>query len=99
MPDGAAVSADWIKTGKYELESMGKRFSAKVHLKSPFDSANNRIQVNENLPRGAQNKILTFFQGDYHDAQQVEPSKIAAFLNDYKSAMSQREKSSINAFQ
>ena len=53
MPGGgsggaaAAVTGEWIKNGKYELESMGKRFSAQVHLKSPFDSGNSRIQVKD----------------------------------------------------
>ena len=43
-PDGK-VTSEWLKNGTYELESMGRRFSAQIHLKSPFDSANARLQV------------------------------------------------------
>jgi sarcosine dehydrogenase len=38
------VSADWLKTGQYEMEVMGKKYPAKLHLRSPFDPKNKRLQ-------------------------------------------------------
>ena len=43
-PDGASVKNDFIKAGKYQIESMGTKFDANVHIKSPFDPKNERIK-------------------------------------------------------
>lgn len=42
-PDGQPIDADFIKSGKYEIEIMGKRYNAQCHIKSPFDPDNLRI--------------------------------------------------------
>lgn len=42
-PDGQPIDADFIKSGTYEIEIMGKRYNAQCHLKSPFDPENLRI--------------------------------------------------------
>ena len=43
-PEGK-ITADWLKSGQYELESMGQRHTASIHLKSPFDADNSRVKV------------------------------------------------------
>ena len=40
----SAVTSAWLKEGAYELEVMGKRFPATLHLRTPFDPANKRLQ-------------------------------------------------------
>ena len=43
-PHGDPVKNDFIKSGKYYLESMGTKFDANVHVKSPFDPKNERVK-------------------------------------------------------
>ena len=43
-PEGEKVTNDWLSSGDYEIEALGIRYPAKLHLKSPFDSKNMRIQ-------------------------------------------------------
>lgn len=43
-PDGAPVSADYLSSGNYWLESLGRRFKATFHAKVPFDPANKRVK-------------------------------------------------------
>ena len=43
-PDGEIITVDFIKGGKYEVEVMGKRHRADVHLTSPFDPLNKRLK-------------------------------------------------------
>ncbi|KAG8194546.1 hypothetical protein JTE90_013293 [Oedothorax gibbosus] len=43
-PDGDVVSLDYLKSGTYELESMGIRYPAVYHAKSPFDPYNLRVK-------------------------------------------------------
>ena len=40
----SAVTSAWLKEGAYELEVMGKRFPATLHLRTPFDPKNKRLQ-------------------------------------------------------
>lgn len=40
---GNAVTAEFLTTGTYEVDVMGKRYPAKLHLKSPFDTQSKRI--------------------------------------------------------
>lgn len=42
-PDGAIVSNKFLETGNYEIEIMGKRYNANLHLKSPFDPEDERV--------------------------------------------------------
>ena len=44
QPEGKKVTNKWLEEGTYELESMGNRFPATLHLKSPFDPKNARVQ-------------------------------------------------------
>ena len=44
-PEGERVTNEWLKEGTYDIESMGRRHAASLHLKSPFDSDNARVKV------------------------------------------------------
>jgi sarcosine dehydrogenase len=37
------ITIDYIKSGKYQIEVMGKLYDADIHLKSPFDPKGRRI--------------------------------------------------------
>lgn len=43
-PENNKVINAWLSGGEYEIEAMGIRYPATLHLKSPFDSKNLRIQ-------------------------------------------------------
>ena len=43
-PEKDKVTNAWLSNGEYEIEALGVRYPAKLHLKSPFDSKNLRIQ-------------------------------------------------------
>uniref|UniRef100_A0A1I8H6P6 Sarcosine dehydrogenase, mitochondrial n=2 Tax=Macrostomum lignano TaxID=282301 RepID=A0A1I8H6P6_9PLAT len=43
-PDGEVVKPAWLKAGAYQVECMGERRPAKLHLRSPFDPENLRLQ-------------------------------------------------------
>lgn len=43
-PDSEVVSADFLKSGTYQLESMGTKYPAKYHSKTPFDPKNLRVK-------------------------------------------------------
>lgn len=51
-PDGAPVSADYLASGNYWLESLGRRFKATFHAKAPLDPTNKRVKgvYDEPLP-------------------------------------------------
>ncbi len=38
------TTADWIRSGSYELESLGRRYPATAHLRAPFDPEGRRIR-------------------------------------------------------
>ena len=38
------MTNNWLSAGNYEIEALGVRYPATLHLKSPFDSKNLRIQ-------------------------------------------------------
>ena len=42
-PENNKVTNDWLSEGEYEIEAMGIRYPATLHLKSPFDAKNMRI--------------------------------------------------------
>ena len=35
----------WLLDGDYQLESRGKLYRADIHVKTPFDPANNRYNI------------------------------------------------------
>lgn len=37
------INIDYIKSGKYQIEVMGKLYDADIHLRSPFDPKGRRI--------------------------------------------------------
>lgn len=39
---GEKVTNAWLLDGEYQLESRGKLYRADIHVKTPFDPANNR---------------------------------------------------------
>lgn len=43
-PSGKPVTNDFLKSGKWSLESMGDTIPATVHLKAPFDPKNLRVK-------------------------------------------------------
>ncbi|KAG1680638.1 Sarcosine dehydrogenase, mitochondrial [Nymphon striatum] len=43
-PDKSKITNDYLKEGDYKLESYGKIYTAKLHLKSLFDPKNERIK-------------------------------------------------------
>ncbi|XP_014664920.1 PREDICTED: sarcosine dehydrogenase, mitochondrial-like [Priapulus caudatus] len=43
-PEGGTVTPAFLKSGEYELESMGTRYKATLHSKSPFDPSNLRVK-------------------------------------------------------
>jgi len=43
-PDGETIKNDFLKSGSWSLESKGELYSAKVHIKGPFDSKNLRVK-------------------------------------------------------
>ena len=49
-PTGMPVTAEFLKSGKYSIESMGQMFPAQLHMKAPFDPKNFRIKgIYENV--------------------------------------------------
>ena len=43
-PDGSVVDKDFLSSGQWSLEVMGKDYPVKLHTKNPFDPQNNRIK-------------------------------------------------------
>ncbi|KAK4886911.1 hypothetical protein RN001_003182 [Aquatica leii] len=43
-PKNKIITSESIKSGQYEIEVMGKRYPANLHLESPFDPNGQRIQ-------------------------------------------------------
>ncbi|XP_015921050.1 sarcosine dehydrogenase, mitochondrial [Parasteatoda tepidariorum] len=43
-PDGGNVTVPYLKSGTYHLESMGVKYAAQYHAKSPFDPDNLRVK-------------------------------------------------------
>jgi len=43
-PDGEKVTPSWLKEGNYQIESRGRKYEATLHMKTPFDPSNDRIQ-------------------------------------------------------
>jgi len=39
----AGVNADFIRAGRYEINVSGERFSARAHLRAPYDPDRKRI--------------------------------------------------------
>jgi len=68
-PDGGKINAEWLKSGDYQLESMGNRFPAKLHMRSPFDAENKRVKGDyANAP--TETEAITSFLDDYKDAME-----------------------------
>ena len=42
--DGSPVSNDYLSSGNYEIEKMGKRYPAQFHSKTLFDPENRRVK-------------------------------------------------------
>ncbi|CAG2068387.1 unnamed protein product [Timema podura] len=49
-PEGRRVTEEFLHSGQYEVEVMGKRFKANVHLKSPFDPQRKRLKGQYDYP-------------------------------------------------
>nr|CAD7572946.1 unnamed protein product [Timema californicum] len=49
-PEGRRVTEEFLNSGQYEVEVMGKRFKANVHLKSPFDPQRKRLKGQYDYP-------------------------------------------------
>ncbi|KAK5643150.1 hypothetical protein RI129_006995 [Pyrocoelia pectoralis] len=42
-PNNENITKEFLTTGKYEVEVMGKKYPANLHLESPFDPTNQRL--------------------------------------------------------
>lgn len=42
-PDGKIIDNEFLTSGNYEIESLGRIYKAKCHLRSPFDVAGKRV--------------------------------------------------------
>jgi len=42
-PNGQNITREFLETGTYQIEVMGKRYPAKMYLQSPFDPHNKRL--------------------------------------------------------
>lgn len=42
-PEKKKIDNDFIHSGTYEIESMGKKYKATCHLRSPFDPQSKRV--------------------------------------------------------
>ena len=38
------LTADYLRNGDYSIESMGVKYKAHIHMKTPFDPQNNRVR-------------------------------------------------------
>lgn len=45
-PRDEVISNEFLESGKYEVEIMGKMYPAQMYLKSPFDPQNKRLLNN-----------------------------------------------------
>lgn len=43
-PEGSKVTNKFLEEGEYTVERMGEVYQAQVHIKSPFDPGNKRVQ-------------------------------------------------------
>jgi 4-methylaminobutanoate oxidase (formaldehyde-forming) len=43
--DGEPVTAEYLSTGRYEIDVGGDRRAATIHLKAPYDPTNERIRA------------------------------------------------------
>jgi len=63
-PDGGKLTQAWLGEGDYQIEARGRLYDARIHLKTPFDSANNRIQgrydIDEGLIHAQEQKLLDY---------------------------------------
>lgn len=41
--DGEKIDNDFIKSGEYEIDVLGKRYKAKCYMRSPFDTEGRRV--------------------------------------------------------
>jgi sarcosine dehydrogenase len=51
-PQGEKITQTWLAEGDYQIEARGQLYDARLHLKTPFDSANDRIQGHYNSDDG-----------------------------------------------
>lgn len=42
-PSGENVTKEFLRSGNYEIEAMGKLYKADLYLQSPFDPQNKRL--------------------------------------------------------
>jgi sarcosine dehydrogenase len=68
---GSEVTKSFLTGGNYEVEVMGKKYKAKLHLKSPFDPNGQRILGNYG-PQGMDENIHEPHAGQNEKAGGVE---------------------------
>merc|ERR1711973_922501 len=63
-PRGEKVTKRWLEDAEYQIESRGKLYNAELHLKTPFDSANNRLhgfyEADQGLVQHQEQKLLDY---------------------------------------
>jgi 4-methylaminobutanoate oxidase (formaldehyde-forming) len=43
VSNGAGVSAEFIKSGSYEINVSGRQYRAKAHLRAPYDPERKKL--------------------------------------------------------
>ena len=43
-PDGDPVTTEFLTTGDYQVDVAGTRYPVSVHLRAPYDPANERVR-------------------------------------------------------
>ena len=67
-PEGGRITKKFLSSGTWQLEVMGKRFPASLHLRPPFDPQNLRVKgiYGEKL---AGNKVSGWRTGAFFGSQ------------------------------
>jgi len=63
-PNGDKITQSWLAEGDYQIEARGQLHDATLHLKTPFDPANDRIQgrydADQVLVQAQEQKLLDY---------------------------------------
>jgi len=63
-PNGGKITQSWIADGDYQIEARGQVYDADLHLKTPFDPANDRVQgrydADQGLVQTQEQKLLDY---------------------------------------
>lgn len=49
-PEGECVTKEFLESGEYEIEIMGKLYPTQLYLTSPFDPHNEKLKIQYKNP-------------------------------------------------